>query len=115
MPRDVTLLCRGQVDARQVAEALVEHNTAWGIRALDDGSILQVCRDADRPVITVLGVHRVDFSDEIERILPDAPAMPVPVWWADTVTPFDDDGEDGVAAALDAAVTLNALCIVHGD
>ena len=27
-----------------------------GVRALDDGPMLQVCRDATHPVITVLGV-----------------------------------------------------------
>jgi hypothetical protein len=115
VPRDLTLLCREQVDVRAVAEALVLHEESWGVRALDDGSIMQVCRDADHPVVTVLGVHRVEFSDEVERILPDAPAMPVPLWWADVVTPLGPDGEDGIAAAFEAALELDAVCIVHGD
>jgi len=100
---------------RDVAEALVVHEDGWGVRALDDGSTLQVCRDADSPVITVLGVHRVESSDELERILPDAPVVPTPLWWADTVTPYGPDGEAGIAAALEAAVDLHAVCIVHGD
>jgi hypothetical protein len=115
VPRDVTLLCRTPVDVRGIAEALVLREEQWGVRALDDGTIMQVCRDADHPVVTVLGVHRVDHTDEIERILPDAPAMPVPLWWADTVMPFGPDGEDGIAAALEAALDLQAVCIVHGD
>jgi hypothetical protein len=115
VPRDVTLLCREQVDVRAVAEALVLHDETWGVRALDDGTVMQVCRDADHPVITVLGVHRVDSSDEVERILPDAPVMTTPVWWADTVTPPGADGESGIAAALEAALELDAVCIVHGD
>jgi hypothetical protein len=115
VPREVTLLCQEPVDVRDVAEALVLHEEGWGVRALDDGSIMQVCRDADHPVITVLGVHRVDSSDEIERILPDAPVLAGPVWWADTVTPFGPSGEPGINAAMEAALALHAVCIVHGD
>lgn len=115
MPRDVTLLCRGPVDVREVAEALVLHEAGWDVRSLDDGTVMQVCRDADHPVITVLGVHRIDSSDEVERILPDAPVVPTPLWWADTVTPFGPDGEDGIEAALAAAAVLDAVCVVHGD
>lgn len=115
MPRDVTLLCRRPVDAREVAEALVLHEDGWGVRALDDGSVLQVCRDADHPVVTVLGVHRVDGPGEVERILPDAPPMTAPLWWADVVTPYGPEGEAGIAAALEAAQELDAVCIVHGD
>ena len=115
MPRDVTLLCREPVEVRDVAEALLLHDETWGVRALDDGVMMQVCRDADHPVITVLGVRRVESFDEVERILPDAPQLETPLWWADTVTPAGADGESGIAAAMEAALDLNAVCIVHGD
>lgn len=115
MPRDVTLLCRGPVETRDVAEALLLHDETWGVRALDDGPVLQVCRDASRPVITVLGVRRVESLDEVRRVLPDAPALGTPLWWVDTVTPFGPEGEAGVTAALEASMELDAVCIVHGD
>ncbi|MBT2502588.1 hypothetical protein [Curtobacterium sp. ISL-83] len=115
VPRDVTLLCRQPVEPREVAEALLLHDDAWGVRALDDGPMVQVCRDADHPVITVLSVRRVDSFDEVERILPDAPTIPTPLWWVDTVTPNGPDGESGISAALEAAIDLDAVCIVHGD
>ena len=115
MPRDVTLLCRGPVEVREVAEALLLHYDTWGVRALDDGPVMQVCRDQDHPVVTVLGVRRVDVLDEVERILPDAPPMTIPVWWVDTVMPAGPDGESGISAALEAAMDLDAVCIVHGD
>ena len=69
MPREVTLLCRRPVEIRDVAEALLLHDETWGVRALDDGPVMQVCRDATHPVVTVLGVRRVDAFDEVERIL----------------------------------------------
>ncbi|PZF63728.1 hypothetical protein DEI81_06410 [Curtobacterium sp. MCBD17_013] len=115
VPRDVTLLSRKPVDLREVAEAIVAHADGWGVRALDDGSVLQVCRDADHPVISVLGVHRVDAASEVERILPDAPPLPVPLWWVDAVAPYGPDGEAGVAAAEEAARALDAVCIVRGS
>ncbi|WIB26881.1 hypothetical protein [Curtobacterium sp. MCSS17_015] len=115
MPREVTLLCRAEVQVRDVAEALLLHDDAWGVRALDDGPMVQVCRDATHPVITVLGVRRVDGLDEVTRLLPDAPAMSVPLWWVDAVTPNNADGEAGVSAALEASLDLDAVCIVHGD
>ncbi|WP_144761840.1 hypothetical protein [Curtobacterium sp. 9128] len=115
MPRDVTLLCRGEVEIREVAEALLLHDDAWGVRALDDGPMMQICRDQEHPVITVLGVRRVDSIDEVGRILPDAPPLGTPLWWVDTVTPIGPDGESGIAAALEAAIDLDAVCIVHGD
>ncbi len=115
VPRDVTLLCRGPVETRDVAEALLLHDEGWGVRALDDGPVMQVCRDARTPVITVLGVRRVDALDEVERILPDAPTLSTPLWWVDTVTPAGADGESGISAALEAAMDLDAVCIVHGD
>ncbi|MDM7892083.1 hypothetical protein [Curtobacterium caseinilyticum] len=111
----MTLLCRGPVEPRDVAEALLLHDDAWGVRALDDGPVLQVCRDAVRPVITVLGVRRVDSSDEVRRLLPDAPTLETPLWWVDTVTPLGPEGEPGVTAALEASMELDAVCIVHGD
>ncbi|WP_420363577.1 hypothetical protein AABM26_04315 [Curtobacterium aetherium] len=111
----MTLLCRGEVQVRDVAEALLLHDDAWGVRALDDGPMMQVCRDATHPVITVLGVRRVDTAEEVERLLPDAPAMSVPLWWVDTVTPHSADGEAGVSAALEASLDLDAVCVVHGD
>ncbi|PZE65083.1 hypothetical protein DEI83_10480 [Curtobacterium sp. MCBD17_021] len=98
-----------------MAEALLLHDDAWGVRALDDGPMVQVCRDATHPVITVLGVRRVDALDEVTRLLPDAPAMSVPLWWVDAVTPNNADGEAGVNAALEASLDLDAVCIVHGD
>ncbi|WP_420369669.1 hypothetical protein [Curtobacterium sp. L1-20] len=115
MPRDVTLLCRGPVETRDVAEALLLHDETWGVRALDDGPMVQVCRDTTHPVITVLGVRRVESLDEVRRILPDAPALATPLWWVDTVTPSNADGESGISAALEAAMDLDAVCIVHGD
>ncbi len=74
--------------------------------------MLQVCRDATHPVITVLGVRRVDSIDEVARILPDAPTLSAPLWWVDTVTPFGPEGEPGVTAALEASMELDAVCIV---
>jgi len=115
VPRDVTLLCREAVETRDVAEALLLHDETWGVRALDDGPMMQVCRDATHPIITVIGVRRVDSLDEVERILPDAPALSTPLWWVDTVTPAGADGESGISAALEAALDLDAVCIVHGD
>lgn len=115
MPRDVTILCRQPVEPREVAEALLLHDPTWGVRALDDGPMMQVCRDATHPVVTVLGVRRVDSFDEVERILPDAPTLATPLWWVDTVVPAGPDGEAGISAALEAAMDLDAVCIVHGD
>ncbi|MEK6310056.1 MULTISPECIES: hypothetical protein [Curtobacterium] len=115
MPREVTLLCRRPVEVRDVAEALLLHDEAWGVRALDDGPVMQVCRDATHPVLTVLGVRRVDAFDEVERILPEAPTLEVPLWWVDVVTPAGPDGESGISAALEAAMDLDAVCLVHGD
>lgn len=111
----MTLLCRQPVEPRDVAEALLLHDDTWGVRALDDGPVLQVCRDAEHPVITVLGVRRVDSIEEVARVLPDAPTLATPVWWVDTVTPFGAAGEPGVTAALEASMELDAVCIVHGD
>ena len=48
-----------------MAEALLLHDETWGVRALDDGPVMQVCRDATHPVVTVLGVRRVDAFDEV--------------------------------------------------
>jgi hypothetical protein len=90
VPRDVTILCRQPVETREVAEALLLHDETWGVR-------------------------RVDSFDEVERILPDAPTLATPLWWVDTVTPAGPDGESGISAALEAALDLDAVCIVHGD
>ena len=76
MPRDVTILCRQPVETREVAEALLLHDETWGVRALDDGPMMQVCRDATHPVITVLGVRRVDSFDEVERVLAELVVAP---------------------------------------
>ncbi len=74
VPRDVTLLCpRAGRDTRGRRGAPAARRDL-GRPALDDGPMMQVCRDSAHPVITVLGVRRVDSLDEVERILPDAPS-----------------------------------------
>jgi len=115
VPREITILSPGEPDALDLAVAARGVDDAFGVREIDGGDALQVFDASGSSVLTVYGARRLDVEGEIERLLPDPPAVRLPVFWIDAVAPLDDVGERGVGVALRLALALDATCIVEDD
>lgn len=112
MPREITILSRGDHDLFSLAEAAEAIRGAAAVREIDGGSALQVTTATGVPVLTVYPPRLMPTAGEVARLLPDAPAVDLPTWWCDAVAPLGDEGEIGVRVALQLAVGMGAVCVV---
>ena len=115
MPRDITILSPHVVDVLDLATAARTVDEALGVREIDGGAALQVFGESGDAVLTLFSSDEVTVPGEIERLLPEPPAVRLPVWWVDAVAPHGDEGEQGVSVALRLALGLEAVCIVEDD
>jgi len=115
VPRDITILSPHGVDALDLATAARTVDESLGVREIDGGAAFQVFGGSGEAVLTVFGSEQVTVAGEIERLLPDPPALGLPVWWVDAVAPHGAKGEQGVSVALHLALGLDAVCIVEDD
>jgi hypothetical protein len=115
VPRDITILSPHVVDALDLATAARAVDDSLGVREIDGGAALQVFGGGGDAVLTVFSSDEVTVAGEIERLLPDPPAVRLPVHWVDAVAPHGPEGERGVSVALRLALGLEATCIVEDD
>lgn len=112
MPREITILSSNAPDLDAVALAAEGILGAAAVREIDAGSAVQVLRDDGTSLLTVYAPRRLSTAGEVERLLPDAPAVALPTWWSDAYAPVGTDGEAGVSIALRLALGLDAVCLV---
>jgi hypothetical protein len=112
MPREITILSPTSHDLYALARAAEGIVGADSVREIDDGVAVQVLSPAGGSLLTVYVPRRVVTPGEVERLLPDAPAVALPTWWSDAYAPWGDEGEAGVSIALRLALALDAVCLV---
>lgn len=112
MPREIAILSRTDHDVAAVAQAARAVRGVTGVRTIDGGAAVQVTAPGGEPVLTVYRARRLATEGEVARLLPEAPAVPLPTWWCDAVAPFGDAGDVGVRVALELALALDAVCVV---
>ncbi|ROS61769.1 hypothetical protein EDF38_0867 [Frigoribacterium sp. PhB160] len=115
MPRDITILSPHVVDALDLATAARAVDESFGVREIDGGDALQVFAAGGEAVLTVWTASELTVEGEVERLLPDPPAVTLPVFWIDAAAPLGPEGERGVSVALRLALGVEATCIVEDD
>ena len=112
MPREIVILSRRQHDLHAVADAAEGIVGAVEVREIDGGQALQVITAEKADLVTLYAPRRIDTAGEVERLLPHAPAISLPVWWTDGLAPLGEEGEAGVSIALRLALRMDAVCLV---
>ncbi|GAA4687032.1 hypothetical protein [Frondihabitans cladoniiphilus] len=113
MPREITMLSPTEHDLQALADAAEGVGRASEVREIDGGAALQVVTPDGVTLLTVYRPRLISTPGEVERLLPSAPAVQVPVWWTDAVAPLDAEGETGVSIALRLALRRDAVCLVE--
>jgi hypothetical protein len=79
---DVIALCERQPDAGTTLAAMQACAPDLRVAAIERGSLLQLCADDGRPLVTVEGARLVQVPGEAQRLLGVDPA-PHPAWWVE--------------------------------
>ncbi|AMM21749.1 hypothetical protein AX769_18355 [Frondihabitans sp. PAMC 28766] len=113
MPREITILSQTPHDLYALAEAAEGIAGTGEVREIEGGTAVQVLTAAGSDLLTVYAPRILRTGGEVARLLPDAPAVELPVYWSDAFAPWGDAGEAGVSIALRLALAVDATCVVE--
>jgi hypothetical protein len=98
---DVIALCERQPDPATTLAAMQTCGPDLRLTALERGSLLQLCADDGRPLVTVEGPRLVQVPGEAERLL-GVEGAPHPAWWVEARAA--DPGAAAIARRFAAAL-----------
>jgi hypothetical protein len=113
MPRDAYLLGSGPMRAEDIIRAGAAVDEALTLRSLHDGAAVQLVGDDYSAVVTIGNARLLTDGEEVERLVPMAPAISGPVWFVEAFVPWDNDGEPGLAILRELAMSTNAALIIE--
>lgn len=116
MPREIVVLSPTPPDAAALLRAGAAVNDQLRVRTLYGGAVHELCTGdgtGDDAVLSIWQPNDVGNRAEITRLLPDAPALPDPLWWVEAVAPWGERGAVGVAVAYELAAQLGGACVVQ--
>jgi hypothetical protein len=113
MPRDAVLLSQQSIELRAVVEAAEVVDPSLRVRSLFDRAVLQLLNEAGEPVASIQNSVLLSNLDEVIRLLPDAPRVPVPVWWTEAVLPWDTAGDSGTRVLVELAAREGAALVIE--
>lgn len=90
MPRDAYIIRSEPVTVPQLVEAAAEVAPQLTMRSLYDGVAVQFVDAEFRSVLTVQVGRALSSGEEIRRLVPSAPPMAGPFWFAEAFIPWDD-------------------------
>ncbi|MDI5965536.1 DUF6177 family protein [Streptantibioticus silvisoli] len=103
MTTDLIALTRRMPDPRTLAAALAATGPDLRLRSLGDGSVLQLCDEQGRPLLSVEAPIDVRVPGETARLLGADASSDGPVWWT----------EARAATGVPAAEALAATFVSH--
>lgn len=113
MPRDAVLLSPASVALVHVAEAAVSVDPQLLVRSLFDRAVLQLAGPSGEPVVSIQNSVLLGDSNELVRLLPDAPKVTTPVWWTEAVLPWGENGEVGKQVLYALAQATDAVLVIE--
>lgn len=116
MPREIVVLTPTPPDAAALLRAGAAVDDQLRVRTMLGGAVTQLCQGdgtGDSAVMSVAQPLQVDNVAELDRLLPDAPALRPPLWWTEILAPWGPRGTVGVAVAYELAAGLGGACVVQ--
>jgi hypothetical protein len=98
---DVIALCERQPDTGTTLAALQACGPELRVAAVERGSLVQLCAEDGRPLVTVEGARLVQVPGEVQRLLGVEDA-PHPAWWVEARAV--DPGAAAIARRFAAAL-----------
>lgn len=112
MPRDAVLLSIDPVRLTELGQMINHRPELLGVQGIDRGGSAAVLRPDGRLVCAVQAPVHLETIDEVERLLPDAPAnVPVPCFWHDAWIAADADRLGRQCLEALAAMTRGVLVL----
>jgi hypothetical protein len=114
VPRDIVILTSLAPDLAALVTAGADVAPELGVRAVEDGAVLQLCLDDGRAVLSLAGPKTVENPYEVAR-LTRGTVGPVssPVFWTEAWVPWGPHADIGVEVALALASALGGTCVVE--
>jgi hypothetical protein len=109
--RDVVALLPAAPEVADVVAALRAAGERFGVRQAAAGSVVQLCDDQGRPLVSIEVPVLVQVPGEVERLLGAEVAgrlPPQPLWWVETRAPSARDGAERLGRRF--AEALAARC-----
>jgi hypothetical protein len=109
--RDVVALLPAAPEVADVAAALRAAGERFGIRQAAQGSVMQLCDEQGRPLVSIEVPVLVQVPGEVERLLGAEVAgrlPPPPLWWVETRAPSVREGAERLGRRF--AEALAARC-----
>jgi hypothetical protein len=107
------LLSARSIDLRAIVDAATTVDPTLRARSLFDRAVLQLIDEAGEPVVSIQNSMRLTNLDEVTRLLPDAPAVAVPVWWTEATLPWGARGENGSRLLVELAASIDAALVIE--
>jgi hypothetical protein len=82
MTLDLVALCARQPDAGMTLAAMQACGPDLRLDTIERGSLVQLCDERERPLITIEGPRLVQVPGEVQRLL-GVPDAPHPTWWVE--------------------------------
>jgi len=112
MPRDAYIIRSTPVTVPELVEAAAEVAPELTMRSLYDGVAVQFVDAEYRSVLTVQAGRTLSSGDEIRRLVPAAPLVAGPTWFAEAFIPWDD-AEVGVEILTAVGMKWGATVIIE--
>jgi hypothetical protein len=109
--RDVVALLPAAPEVGDVAAALRAAGERFGVRQAAQGSVMQLCDEQGRPLVSIEVPVLVQVPGEVERLLGAEVAArlpPPPLWWVETRVPSAREGAERLGRRF--AEALAARC-----
>jgi hypothetical protein len=108
--RDLVALLPAVPEVADVAAALRAAGERFRVRQAAEGSVIQLCDDQGRPLVSIEVPVLVQVPGEVERLLgPEAAGrLAPPLWWVELRAPSAREGAERLGRRF--AETLAARC-----
>jgi hypothetical protein len=103
MTLDLVALCGRQPDAGMMLAAMQACGPQLRVNTIERGSLVQLCDDDERPLVTIEGARLVQVPGEVQRLLGVTDA-PHPAWWVETRAVATDPQAPRIARRFTAAL-----------
>lgn len=103
MTYDLVVLTRQSFNVQDIVAGMVAAGKELLVRQVADGAVIQLCDEAEQPLVAIEVPMLLQVPGEVERVLGPVGEGPVevPVWWMEMRAADTDHGADLAHAFAD--------------